>query len=130
MDAATNSRKGRPNSEGATAAGAVIDLAHLRRFTLGDEQLEQEILTLFIEQAPLTINSLKRARTDRDWVTAAHTLKGSARAVGAWRMASLAERAEDLGGPSDRAACERLLRELEEAAGEARAHIRSLGYAL
>jgi hypothetical protein len=52
MDAATNPRKGRPGAKGGASTASVIDLAHLRRFTLGDEQLEQEILNLFIEQAP------------------------------------------------------------------------------
>jgi HPt (histidine-containing phosphotransfer) domain-containing protein len=100
-----------------------IDLTHLRRFTLGDKRLEEEILKLFIEQAPATIEAMKRARTKREWATAAHTLKGSARAVGAWRIAELAESAERLKGPSDRPACDLALRHLEEAAGEARAHI-------
>jgi len=114
-------------AEGASAAGAPIDLDHLRRYTLGDVRLELEILWLFIDQAPATVDALKRARTSRDWVTAAHTLKGSARAVGAWRLAKLAEQAESLGGPGDRCACEGVLRRLEEAAAEARAHIIALG---
>jgi HPt (histidine-containing phosphotransfer) domain-containing protein len=57
---------------------------------------------------------------------AAHTLKGSARAVGAWRLAKLAGHAESLGGPSDRSACAQVLREIEEAAAEARVQIASL----
>lgn len=104
-----------------------VDLSHLRRFTLGDRNLELEILALFVEQVPVTLAALKRAETDRDWTMAAHTLKGSARAVGAWRLATLAERAEGLGGPSDRAARDGVLRHLDEAAAEARAHIVSLG---
>jgi HPt (histidine-containing phosphotransfer) domain-containing protein len=103
-----------------------VDLTHLRRFTLGDKRLEEEILKLFIDQAPVTIEAMRRARTKREWVTAAHTLKGSARAVGAWRLAGLAESAERLKGPCDRLACDLALRHLEEAAGEARAHIVSL----
>lgn len=130
MDAAANTRKsGIEPKPAAAAAAKAIDLEHLRRFTLGDQQLEQEILALFIEQAPLTIKSLKRARTSRDWITSAHTLKGSARAVGAWRIAALAEQAESLGGPADRSACELVLRELEQAAHEVREHIGKLGSA-
>lgn len=105
---------------------APIDLVHLRRYTLGDHELEMEILGLFIEQAPATIESMLRAGSDRDWQRAAHTLKGSARAVGAWHIAELAERAESLGGMSDRSACERLLGHLKAAADEARSHIRAL----
>ncbi len=114
------------SAKSAPCEGEPVDLSHLRRFTLGDRRLELEILGLFIEQAPLTIAALKRAGSDRDWTTAAHTLKGSARAVGAWRLAKLAETAESLGGTSDRAACDSVLRNLEEAASDARAHIVSL----
>ncbi len=104
-----------------------VDLSHLRRYTLGDRRLEVEILGLFIEQTPLTIAALQRAASDRDWVNAAHTLKGSARAVGAWSLAKLAERAERLGGVCDRKACERMLRRIEQATAQARAQIASLG---
>ncbi len=113
-------------SDRGAPSGAPIDLAHLRRYTLGDARLEQEILWLFIDQAPASVDALRRAATSRDWVTAAHTLKGSARAVGAWRLAKLAEQAERLGGPTDRAACDVVLHQLDEAAAEARAHIASL----
>ncbi len=108
-------------------AGAPIDLDHLRRYTLGDVDLELEILRLFIDQAPTTLDALRRAQTSREWMRAAHTLKGSARAVGAWRLAGLAEQAERLGGPANRSACDGVLRHLEVAAAEARAHILTLG---
>ena len=112
--------------EAAAASGVPIDLDHLRRYTLGDARLELEILRLFIDQAPATVDALKRARTSKDWVRAAHTLKGSARAVGAWRLAKLAEQAERLGGPEDRVACGSILHQLDEAAAEARVHIVAL----
>src|SRR5689334_12232494 len=103
-----------------------LDIFHLRRFTLGDRRLEAEILKLFIDQAPLTIAALKNARNDHDWLNAAHTLKGSARAVGAWRLAKLAERAERIGTIADKAACESMLSQLEAAEQEARDHIVAL----
>jgi HPt (histidine-containing phosphotransfer) domain-containing protein len=128
MDTAAKARTcNEAGAEGAAPAGVPIDLDHLRRYTLGDARLELEILRLFIDQAPATVHALKRARTSRDWLTAAHTLKGSARAVGAWRLAELAEQAENLGAPDDRSACDRVLRQLDEAAAEARAHIVALG---
>jgi HPt (histidine-containing phosphotransfer) domain-containing protein len=103
-----------------------LDICHLRRFTLGDRRLEIEILNLFIDQVPLTIAVLQNARNDHDWLNAAHTLKGSARAVGAWRLAELAERLETI---SDRTACVSMLRQLEKAAEEARDYIVALGKA-
>jgi len=127
MDTAAKARSDPQGAQEAAAAAAPIDLDHLRRYTLGDARLELEILWLFINQAPATVDALKHARTGKDWVTAAHTLKGSARAVGAWRLAKLAEQAERLGGPGDRNACDSVLLQLDEAAAEARAHIVALG---
>jgi HPt (histidine-containing phosphotransfer) domain-containing protein len=124
--AATPPKSSNGAGEGHRPDAAPIDIAHLRRFTLGDEVLEQEILALFIEQAPRTIDSLKHAYTKRDWSLAAHTLKGSARAVGAWRLARIAERLEAVGPPPGPAARDRLMRYLEQATGEARAHIEAL----
>lgn len=127
MEAAVPSPDNERNDRKDIARSDVpIDLAHLRRFTLGDHDLEMEILGLFIEQAPATIDSMVQASSDREWHRAAHTLKGSARAVGAWRIAELAEHAERIGGISDRPACDSLLGHLKVAADEARKHITSL----
>ena len=71
-----------------------VDLIHLRRYTMGDKQLEAEVLDLFAGELPKTVAALKRAATEEAWKMAAHTLKGSARAVGAWRLARAATVAE------------------------------------
>lgn len=72
-----------------------VDLKHLRRYTMGDAALEKEILGLFLQQLPQTIAALRQAASnERDWKMAAHTLKGSGRAVGAWHISRLAEHAE------------------------------------
>ena len=110
----------------ATRPEPPLDLAHLRRFTLGDHSLELEILDLFITQAPITLAALNSAGTDRDWRIAAHTLKGSARAVGAWPVAQLAERAEAMSRRNDRADCETAVLELADALSEASAFIAAL----
>ena len=96
-----------------------IDRAHLRRYTLGDKALEDEVLRLFLAQLPETLAALRSAATERDWKIAAHTLKGSSRAVGAWRIASLAQEAEALRGP-EAEACPDAIAKLEAAASEAR----------
>lgn len=83
----------------AGEAGAPIDFSHLRRYTLGDRSLELEVLGLFAGEAPVTL-ARARAAADvshvvtQDWRNACHTLKGSARAVGAHRLAAVAEAAE------------------------------------
>jgi HPt (histidine-containing phosphotransfer) domain-containing protein len=71
-----------------------IDRDHLARFTFGSLPLELEVLALFAEQAPETLSMLAMAAPGKPWRDAAHTLKGSARAVGAWRIAAIAEAAE------------------------------------
>lgn len=103
-----------------------LDLEHLRRYTLGNRGLELEILGLFVDQLPTTIGALKSATTDEEWGMAAHTLKGSARAVGAKPLAALAEDAERLVGASDVNTRGATVRRLEGAAAEARAYIAAL----
>lgn len=76
------------------ASPYAIDHTHLRRYTMGDLQLEREVLDLFACELPKTMTSLKSAETELEWRVAAHTLKGSARAVGAWRIAAAAVAAE------------------------------------
>jgi HPt (histidine-containing phosphotransfer) domain-containing protein len=74
--------------------GDAIDLAYLARFTLGNAALEREVLQLFAEQMPLYLAALGKARSRRGWREAVHSIKGSAWAVGAWRLASFAQMAE------------------------------------
>ncbi len=70
-----------------------IDLVHLARMTLGDRSLEREVLQLFVRQAAVLLARMGEAEPS---VIAglAHTLKGSARGLGAWRVASAAEAVE------------------------------------
>jgi hypothetical protein len=104
--------------ETPASAGSPVDRAHLGRYTLGDMGLEREVLGLFLAQLPLTIESLQFAASDRDWQMAAHTLKGSGRAVGAWGIARLGLEAEKLGGIADREACRTIIGRIVEAAAE------------
>jgi HPt (histidine-containing phosphotransfer) domain-containing protein len=80
----------------AVAQAAAIDRAYLARFTMGNEALAQEVLELFAAQAPLILDRLRRAQSDADWQQAAHTLKGSAAAVGARQLQRWAELAEQV----------------------------------
>ena len=70
-----------------------IDLDHLKRMTCGEKALEREVLALFLKQSA----SLAAALAERSGETArlAHTLKGSARSIGAFRLADLAAAVED-----------------------------------
>jgi HPt (histidine-containing phosphotransfer) domain-containing protein len=104
---------------------STVDLQHLRRYTMGDLKLEEEVLELFIGQLPETIKALSEASSDRDWQIAAHTLKGSGSAVGAWRVARLAEQAERPAIIQNAALRSQVVARIREAAEEVRAYIRS-----
>jgi HPt (histidine-containing phosphotransfer) domain-containing protein len=73
-----------------------VDLSRLRRFTLGNIELEREIIGLFAVQAPIMMDALVKARTNSEWRDATHTLKGSSASVGAWLVADAAARGESL----------------------------------
>lgn len=70
-----------------------IDREHLQRMTLGERDLEREVLGLFDRQADMMLARM-RSSTPAIAAAAAHTLKGSARSIGAWRLASAAEAVE------------------------------------
>ncbi len=75
-----------------------IDLVHLTRETFGNRALEIEILNLFSRQICGIVDRLTHANTD-ERVRLARSLKGSARAIGAFRVAEMAEAIEQ--APSD-----------------------------
>jgi HPt (histidine-containing phosphotransfer) domain-containing protein len=99
-----------------------IDLVHLSRQSLGDRALETELLTLFERQAEqiaarLTTSSANR---ERRWChDLAHTLKGSAQAVGAMAVTTAAQAYEEAlygaGEPAVMAARDALLAAVAQA---------------
>jgi HPt (histidine-containing phosphotransfer) domain-containing protein len=66
-----------------------IDIAHLKRMTLGEAGLQREVLAMFAGQAVRLIEAL--AVLPADAAEIAHTLNGSARAIGAFQVADAAE---------------------------------------
>lgn len=70
-----------------------IDLVHLARQTFGERELESELLRLFDRQSRQIVDRLTDGPVAEDrWrAELAHTLKGSARAVGAFGVAAAAE---------------------------------------
>lgn len=82
-----------------------VDMAHLARQTFGDRALEQEVLGMFVQQLSV-IQERLAAAGEAERRTLAHTLKGSARAVGAFAIAQCAEAMED--EPASKALLSRL----------------------
>lgn len=103
-----------------------VDLVHLSRYTLGNRSLEQEVLGLFLTQSTLYLSRLKDAADDKTWRDAAHTIKGSARGIGAWHVVASAEAAEKLQGARLKAGRARSVAVLEDDIREANSYIRSL----
>ncbi|WP_050424118.1 Hpt domain-containing protein [Bradyrhizobium tropiciagri] len=96
-----------------------IDVDHLRRMTLGDPGLEREVLAMFSTQSARILGEL--AALPPEAPTHAHTLKGSARAIGAFGVAEAAANLETaLAGGFDPA---QPLAALGAAIGEARTAI-------
>ncbi len=96
-----------------------IDIEHLGRMTLGDAVLEHEVLAMFSAQAVGLIATLATVSTDA--AALAHTLKGSARAIGAFGVAEAAGRVEAALRSGDDPA--EALAELNEAVAQARSAI-------
>ena len=115
-------------SSAATAAGsdrqhAVIDDDHLGRMTLGDRRLEREVLEIFVRQTVIMLQRIASAEPALA-AAAAHTLTGSARGIGAWRVARAAEHLERVAsGKPGAAALDQAVEELKSATVEASAAI-------
>jgi HPt (histidine-containing phosphotransfer) domain-containing protein len=75
------------------STACALDLDHLRRMTLDDQVLEREVLEMFLKQAGRLADAL--VETPAETSALAHTLKGSARAIGAFRLADSAAAVED-----------------------------------
>lgn len=100
-----------------------IDFAYLSSQTAGDHELERELLTLFAQQCVVHLRTIHGGIDRQARMDAAHSLKGAARAVGAWQVAEAADRIEEsLAGPEQKAS-ETALDALALAAAEARAVI-------
>ncbi|MBB4001827.1 MAG: Hpt domain-containing protein [Aurantimonas endophytica] len=97
-----------------------IDLVHLARQTCGDRALEADVLGMLSRQLDTLLRRLDGAR-EEDRRQIAHALKGTARNVGAFRLADCAERYET--ALRDPAALAQLRREAEAAASFARSLI-------
>jgi hypothetical protein len=90
--------------------------------TLGDECLERDVLQLFDQQAGML---LERMTSEAPKVVAAlaHTLVGSARGVGAWKVAEAAEMVECLARKPGPATLTAAMNRLSSAVTEAQAAI-------
>lgn len=107
---------------GSEPEPTVLDEDHLGRMTLGDRRLEREVLEIFVRQSAIMLERITEVRPTMA-AAAAHTLMGSARGIGAWRVAQAAERLEQAAGQAGREALEQAIEGLRAASFEATAAI-------
>lgn len=91
-----------------------IDRQHLSRMTFGEESLEREVLMLFERQAGMLLQRMVAGECSVA-ATAAHTLKGSAQGIGAWRVAFAAEAVEQADAATQGVAIDTLAGAIAEA---------------
>jgi HPt (histidine-containing phosphotransfer) domain-containing protein len=102
----------RPGGESCgSASSRPIDFGHLSRQTMGDRDLEREVLGLFVQQAVAARDVIAKSKP-ADRFNAVHALKGSARSVGATGIAGCLEELEKR--PDDKVVVQRLARLIDE----------------
>jgi HPt (histidine-containing phosphotransfer) domain-containing protein len=67
-----------------------IDWAHLDQQTMGEDEIAREVLKLFVQHLDAASQTL--SVDDAELGDKVHKLKGSARGVGAWNVAEVADR--------------------------------------
>jgi HPt (histidine-containing phosphotransfer) domain-containing protein len=72
-----------------------IDTAHLSRQTMGDKELQTEILGLYQRQARLALFRLTSATSSGEVKEIAHTIKGASLGIGAQKVAETARELEE-----------------------------------
>ncbi len=83
-----------PLVNGQARAARPIDLVHLAKQCLGDENLELEILRLFDTTLSTYFVRLQQASSFDDLAINLHALKGASAGVGAWGIADFAKMLE------------------------------------
>jgi signal transduction histidine kinase/HPt (histidine-containing phosphotransfer) domain-containing protein len=99
-------------------------LSELREMSDADENIVRELVDLFIESAPPAIAQINRFINDPAKLAFhAHALKSMSLNLGAKRMVALTQKLEELGRSGNLEGASDLLRELEVAYGQTKAHL-------
>jgi len=111
-----------PDATGPADSGT-LDLSSLLRRVDGDEELAKEILGIFIEDTPRQVEALKRSLEGNDFESLrryAHSLKGAAGNVGAFRLNEIASKVEMQARERMREGLDTLVGTLEAESGKVR----------
>lgn len=118
--------QGRRQNQHSGQDAEIFDQAHLAHYTMNSEDLEREIVGLFLQQLPMTTDLIEEAQTAAEWKLSVHTLKGAAAAVGANQLLGVVMDLENIAYGSDIDQKARLLKALRDAADEFRATVRHI----
>ena len=77
-----------------SANARAVDYDHLGVQAAGDKDVMREVLALFVTHGEQVLGELENAEDAKTWKMWTHTLKGSARGVGAFAVADAAAEAE------------------------------------
>jgi len=103
-----------------------VDIAHLSRYTGGDEALNAEVLQLFddqISEMVVRLRTILDAQDTKGWRDVTHTLKGAARGIGAFEFADAAAAAEPIDPVRDRGNASLAIRSLTAASTDVQSFI-------
>lgn len=103
-----------------------VDFAYLENYAGGDQQVVGEVLAMFREQAALwarLIDPAAEAGQAEGWRDAVHTLKGSARSIGAGPLGDACAAAEATPDATRSAALGRVLDALDLALSDIAAYL-------
>ena len=78
-----------------------IDFEHIKQYVGDDIELTKEVFGLFKNQVEMWARGMIADADDESWGAIMHSLKGSARAVGAHKLATLCEKGEGLVGANN-----------------------------
>ncbi len=78
-----------------------IDFNHLKQYIGDDISIIVEVFSLFKHQVDMWSKGLDPQADDDVWASVMHSLKGSARAIGAKNLANLCEKGEVMVGESN-----------------------------
>lgn len=117
------SRMAETAAAGAGRMAPVLDKDHLAAQTMGDPDLAREVMALFLDQSADVLRAVRETADPVARAEAAHLLKGSARAIGAARVAACAERVERLPAHAAEGEVLAAIADLHASVAEARAAI-------
>jgi HPt (histidine-containing phosphotransfer) domain-containing protein len=101
---------------GDAAPEAGFDFSAALNYVGGDRALLDELLTIFVEDAPLRVEAIRRAiavGAAAELTREAHTIKGALKVIGATAAAGLAQGLEALGRDGNMGEADKLARALE-----------------